>query len=75
MFDLGLQKIETEPKDRVGGLFRLLLHQERSVQFVVAVSVAVVVVEVPVVVMVVPVKFVESPLIQVLCSLLPSTVV
>ena len=62
MFDLGLQTVETEPKGRVG---RLLL-QERLFHFVVVDSVVVVVVEVAVV---------ELPVLQVVCSLHPSTVV
>ena len=61
MFDLGLDLIELQPKDRVG---RFLL-QERLFRFVVAYSVAVVVVEMIVV---------ELPIQQVLCSLHPSTV-
>ena len=61
MFDLGLDSIELQPKDRVG---RFLL-QERLFRSVVAYSVAVVVVEMPVV---------ELPVLQVLRSLHPSTV-
>ena len=61
-----------EPKDQVG----LLLLQERSVRFVVAASFAVVVaVEVPVVVMFVLMQIVASPIVQVVRSSHPSTVV
>ena len=69
---LQLQQIEIEPKGQVGRLYRLLLRRERSVRFVVAASVAVVVVEVSVVVIVVFVQFVESPIVRVSYSLLPS---